>query len=133
MSGLIGTGAEQVPVNAMLGTAAFMNTSELPVSTPGQTALDGKQIAFTKTVTAGGTTGARTINTTAGTVNLAAAASSLVVTNSLVTTTSIIICTVGTNDSTTKSVLAVAAAGSFTIYANAAATAETRVNFVVIN
>jgi hypothetical protein len=88
---------------------------------------------FGKTVTAGGTTGAQTINKTSGTVNFAAAATSLVVTNSLVTTSSIIICTVGTNDTTMKSVIAVAASGSFTLTANAAATAETRVNFLVIN
>ena len=88
---------------------------------------------FAKTVTAAGTTGAQTINKTAGTVNFAAAATSLVVTNNLVTANSIIVCTVGTNDTTMKSVSAVAGAGSFTLYANAAATAETRVNFIVIN
>jgi hypothetical protein len=32
-----------------------------------------------------------------------------------------------------KTALVVAAAGSFTLYANAAATAATRVNFVVVN
>ena len=93
----------------------------------------GGDMQFNKTVTAAGTTGAQTISKNAGTVNFAAAATSLVVTNTLVTTSSIIICTVGTNDTTMKSALAVAAAGSFTIYANAAATAETRVNFIVIN
>lgn len=86
-----------------------------------------------KTVTAGGTTGAQTINKPSGSVNFAAAATSLVVTNSLVTTSSIIVATVATNDSTMKSVIAVAAAGSFTLFANAAATAETRVNFHVLN
>jgi hypothetical protein len=86
-----------------------------------------------KTVTAGGTTGAQTINKNAGTVNFAAAATSLVVTNSRVTTSSIIVCTVGTNDTTLKSVAAVAGAGSFTLHASAAATAETRVNFLIIN
>jgi hypothetical protein len=50
-----------------------------------------------------------------------------------VTTSSIILATVASNDSTMKSVQAVAAAGSFTLYANAAATAETRVNFLVLN
>jgi hypothetical protein len=88
---------------------------------------------FSKTVTAGGTTGAQTINKNAGTVNFAAAATSLVVTDDRVTTSSIIICTVGTNDTTLKSVAAVAGAGSFTLHANAAATAETRVNFLIIN
>lgn len=93
----------------------------------------GTALEADKTVTAGGTTGARTINKPAGTVNFAAAATSLVVTNSLVTANSIIIATVGTNDATMTSVAAVAAAGSFTLHANAAATAETRVNFLVIN
>jgi hypothetical protein len=93
----------------------------------------GGDMQFNKTVTAAGTTGAQTISKNAGTVNFAAAATSLVVTNTLVTANSIIICTVGTNDTTMKSVSAVAAAGSFTIYSNAAATAETRVNFIVIN
>lgn len=88
---------------------------------------------FGKTVTAGGTTGNRTIDKTVGSVNFAAAATSLVVTNALVTTSSIIMATVAANDATMKSVQAVAAAGSFTLYANAAATAETRVNFIVIN
>lgn len=90
-------------------------------------------VQFGKTITAGGTTGAQTINKTAGSVNFAAAATSLVVTNNLVTTDSVIVATVATNDSTMKSVQVVAGSGSFTIYANAAATAETRVNFVVIN
>ena len=88
---------------------------------------------FNKTVTAGGTTGAQTISKNAGTVNFAAGATSLVVTNTLVTTSSIIVATVGTNDTTMKSVSAVAAAGSFTLFPDAAPTAETRVNFIVIN
>lgn len=88
---------------------------------------------FDKTVTAGGTTGAQTINKNAGTVNFAAAATSLVVTNNRVTTSSIIIATVASNDATMTSVQAVAGSGSFTLYANAAATGETRVNWVVIN
>jgi len=88
---------------------------------------------FDKTVTAAGTTGAQTINKNAGTVNFAAAATSLVVTNSRVTANSIVIATVATDDTTMKSVIAVAGAGSFTLTANAAATAETRVNWLVIN
>lgn len=88
---------------------------------------------LSKTSTAGGTTGAQTINKPAGSVNFAAAATSLVVTNSLVTANSVIIATVATNDSTMKSVAAVAGSGSFTLHANAAATAETRVSFLVIN
>ena len=86
-----------------------------------------------KTITAGGTTGAQTINKTAGSVNFAAAATSLVVTNSFVDANSVILATVATDDTTMKSVAAVASAGSFTLHANAGATAETRVNWVVVN
>jgi hypothetical protein len=93
---------------------------------------DAGGININGTITAGGTTGAQTINKPSGSVNFAAAATSLVVTNSLVTTSSVILCTVATNDATMKTVLCVAAAGSFTIFANAAATAETRVNFLVL-
>lgn len=79
-----------------------------------------------------GTTGAATINRRNGSVNFAAAATSLVVTNSLVTATSTIMLSIGTNDATMTSAQAVAGTGSFTIYANAAATAETRVHFRVM-
>lgn len=95
--------------------------------------VSATNLILSNTATAGGTTGARTINKPAGSVNFAAAATSLVVTNSLVTAASIIIATVATNDSTMKSVVAVAGSGSFTLTANAAATAETRVSFLVIN
>ncbi len=93
----------------------------------------GGDVRFDKTITAAGTTGAQTINKNCGSVNFAAAATSLVVTNNLVTANSIIVATVATNDSTMKSVAAVAGSGSFTLHANAAATAETRVNFLIIN
>lgn len=90
-------------------------------------------VQLPKTITAAGTTGAQTINKASGSVNLAAAATSLVVTDSLVTTSSIIILTVAANDATCKSVSYVPANGSFTIYPNAAPTAETRVNFLITN
>lgn len=84
-----------------------------------------------RTDTPAGTTGAQTQNKGAGTVNFAAAATSLVVTNSLVTATTKIIATLQTNDTTAKSVAVVAASGSFTIYLNAAATAETAVSWQI--
>jgi hypothetical protein len=90
-------------------------------------------VGLGKTITAAGTTGAQTINKTSGAVNFAASATSLVVTNSLVTTSSVIHATVGTNDTTMKDAHVVAASGSFTIYPDAAPTAETRVNFLVTN
>lgn len=101
-------------------------------SNVGNASFGIKQLFVDYTNTAGGTTGAQTINKASGSVNFAAAATSLVVTNSLVSTNSNIQCTVATNDSTMKSVQCVAGSGSFTIFANAAATAETRVRFHVI-
>ncbi len=84
-----------------------------------------------RTDIAAATTGAQTINKGAGSVNFAAAATSLVVTNSLVTASSTVEVYVCTNDTTMKSAVAVSASGSFTIYADAAPTAETRVAFIV--
>jgi hypothetical protein len=83
-------------------------------------------------VTPAGTTGNRTINKPCGSVNFAAAATTLTVTNSLVNANSIIIATVLTNDSTALIKNVVPSAGSFVIRLNAAATAETKVGFVVI-
>lgn len=98
----------------------------------GNSYSDGKMV-FSATNTAGGTTGAQTINKPTGTVNFAAAASSLVVTNSLVTTSSIVFCVVRTNDTTATIKNVVPASGSFTIMLNSAATAETSVGFIVYN
>jgi hypothetical protein len=92
-----------------------------------------ERVIFQSTETAGGTTGNQTINLPSGSVNFAAAATSITVTNSLATTTSHIFCTIETNDATATIKNVVRASGSFTINLNAAATAETRVGFLVIN
>lgn len=42
MANMIGNGADQVPTNGMLGTAAFQDADQLPVSAPQQAALDTK-------------------------------------------------------------------------------------------
>lgn len=107
-------------------------TLTLPTAT-GTLLSSNVKISQDATVTAGGTTGAQTINKPTGTVNFAAGASSLVVTNSLVTTSSLIFAEVRTNDSTALIKNVVPASGSFTIRLNAAATAETSVGFWVIN
>lgn len=90
-------------------------------------------IQIDRTITAGGTTGAQTINKNAGTVNFAAAATTLVVTNSIVTTSSIIFLNRRTNDVTCFIASAEPGAGSFTIRMTAACTAETSVGFLVTN
>lgn len=113
---------------ASTGTYAYKATIQTIVQA-------GLSIDFvlSKTITATGTNGAQTINKSAGSVNFAAGATSLVVTNSLVTANSIVIPVVAANDTTMKTVSVVQASGSFTLYPNAAPTAATRVNFLVIN
>lgn len=93
----------------------------------------GAGFVIDRTITAGGTTGARTINKASGSVNFAAAASTLVVTNSLVAVSSIVVPVVHGADATLTSCRVTTASGSFTLTGNAAATAETRVSFVVFN
>jgi len=87
----------------------------------------------TPTITAGGTTGDRTINELAGTVNIAAAGTTVTVTNSLVTANSLVFCTIRTNDATAMVKNVVPAAGSFTINLGAAATGEVSIGFFVVN
>jgi hypothetical protein len=97
------------------------------------TATFNGNVAFDKTITAAGTTGAQTINKNLGSVNFAAGATSLVVTDSRVTANSCVFPVVSTNDATMKTAVAVPAAGSFTIYPDAAPTNETRVSFIIFN
>lgn len=91
------------------------------------------RLSFDSTIIAAGTTGAQTINKPAGQVNFAAAATTLVVTNSLVTVNSLVMVQVLGSDATMTSATVTKAAGSFTIRANSAATAETAVEFIVFN
>lgn len=85
------------------------------------------------TNTAGGTTGAQTIDKPSGSVNFAAGATTLVVTNNLVTTASKVFPVVETDDATATIKNVVCSTGSFTIKLTAAATAETKVGFFVVN
>jgi polygalacturonase len=88
-------------------------------------------ISADSTITAAATTGDRTINKPAGSVNIAAAGTSVVVTNSLVTANSIVLADVATADATAYIKNVVPTAGSFTVNLGAAATAETRINWMV--
>jgi len=96
-------------------------------------AIYANSIGLSKTVTAVATTGNQTINKACGTVNIAAAGTTITVTNSIVTTQSIIFVSVSTNDTTALIKNVVASAGSFVITMNAAVTAETRINWMVVN
>ena len=95
------------------------------ITASGKSQVDG-------TITAGGTTGAQTINKPAGRVNFAAGATSLVVTCDQVNTSCIVKAFVQTNDTTMKSVVGVPSSGSFTLYPDAAPTAETAVFFEIV-
>lgn len=83
-----------------------------------------------------GTPGAATINEARGRVAIAAAASSVVVTNNQVTANSVVLAVIdqAAADGTLLYIARVVpAAGSFTVYGNAAATAAVTVRFVVLN
>jgi len=67
--------------------------------------------------------GAQTADRPIGKNAIAAAASSVVITNSLVTAASVVLITPHARDATCKEIIAVAAAGSFTVSGSAAATA----------
>lgn len=100
----------------------------------GAAAVEWRQVILDKTITAGGTTGARTINKNLGTVNFAAAATAITVTDSQVTTSSLIFTAIRTADATCTFVKsAVPGSGSFVITLNAGCTAETSVAFLIMN
>lgn len=131
--------ANDAPTNAFymnssggvtIGTTTDAGATNLLVA---GTITTSSSLNLPKTITAGGTTGAQTINKPSGSVNFAAAATSLVVTNSLCTTSSVINVTIATNDTTATGIRVVAAAGSFTIYMLIAPTSECRVNFLLTN
>lgn len=110
------------------------NTLDGFVAANGNSCTAGVPLIYDRTITAGGTTGNRTINKPAGTVNFAAAASAITVTNSFVTTSSIVFPVIRTADTTCTFVKSVVpGAGSFTITLNAGCTAETSVGFMVTN
>ncbi len=128
-----GDGAGNLANGQLTDTGSAVSPTVNAATDLGTTSLGYRQVFLDATITAGGTTGAQTINKSAGSVNFAAAATSLVVTSNKVTASSIVICTVATNDTTLKSVQCVPTAGSFTMFASAAATAETRVSFWILN
>lgn len=79
------------------------------------------------------TVGAVTSNSIHGRATLAAGATSVVLTNNLVTADSMIIITPRSLDATAKEFTAIAAAGSFTVTVNAAATANFSFDFLVVS
>lgn len=127
-----GNGAENEIAIGSFAVGLGSNTAVIGTSSITMTKLFG-DINLDKTITAVGAVGAQTINKTIGSVNFAAGATSLTVTNNRVTAASVIHLSVASNDATMKTVSHTKAAGSFTIYSGAAPTAETRVDFIVLN
>ena len=109
-----------------------LNTSLDVVQTPKSIRTTNGYLAE-MTITAGGTTGARTIDKSAGTVNFAAAATAITVTCNKCTSSSLVFATVRTGDSTALIKNVVPGTGSFVITLNAAATAETSVGWWILN
>lgn len=80
------------------------------------------------------TAGARTVNRQRGKNAFAIGAASVVITNSLVTANSQVVCTLEFIDATLTTLLScVPGAGSFTLTANATATAATKFSWYVVN
>ena len=78
------------------------------------------------------TAGAQTQNGDCGSVLFAIGAQTIVVTNALCLATSVVLATVAFDDATATSVIAVPAAGSFTLKLNATATAQTKVQWKLL-
>jgi hypothetical protein len=104
-----------------------------------QTAVEWAQIssigvlAFPADMAGAGVTGNRTVNIASGSVRFAAAATSVTLTNDKIKANSLVYPVVMTNDATLKSVSATVTNGQVVFDANAAATAETIVGFIILN
>lgn len=130
-----GTGAQGSTAGSWKATSGTLSASLLTASNGtvdlGAASNGWKRIYFDYTNSA--TIGAVTINKAVGRCNVASGASSVTVTNSLVTAASHVFCVVSQNDATATVKNVVPASGSFTITITAAATADTSVDFLVIN
>ncbi len=121
-----------VRLNVAYGGYPANQICEFPAST--EAALIAQGLASNSSSSP--TTGAATVNQMRGTCAIAAGQSSVVITNPYVTANSFVSAVVAqaAADGTLLYVARVLpAAGSFTIYGNAAATATTVINWVVIN
>jgi hypothetical protein len=115
--------------------AGYPAGATVELSTDAESALIAQGLAASALATTV-TTGAQTCNVPAGTAAIAAGASSVVITNNLVDANSKIFAVVGqaAADGTLLRVeRIVPAAGSFTIYGTANATATTYIDWAIIN
>ncbi|MEN6302488.1 MAG: hypothetical protein ABFD96_07165 [Armatimonadia bacterium] len=112
-------------------TGGTINGATIGQTTPAAVKTSNLAATFTDS---SATPGNVTNSSPRGRVAVAAAASAVTVTSTLVAATSTVFAVVSSVDATLLEVLRVVpAAGSFTITCNAAATAATKVDFMVIN
>lgn len=124
--------APQVGANATITNAYALWVDAGTTRLDGTTLFNGAITA--DTTDSSGTPGAATINKPSGKVAIAIGQSSVVVTNSLVTAASTVLAVLQFVDATATQILSVVpGSGSFTITANANATAATKVAFLVVN
>lgn len=121
--------------NPSLGRVNVAYNDRVAISSPKLDLSDIDIYALNSVITAGGTTGDRTINEPSGTVNFAAGAGTagITVTSSIVTANSLVFATARTNDATCSVKNVVPGVGSFVIRMTANCTAETSVNFLIFN
>lgn len=121
-----GTGAKTL-------TASGTGAVTLGATGTGETTLTRVNTLSVISADNSGTPGNATNNNLSGRAAFAAAATTCVITNSKVTASSKVFVQLLTNDATLKSCVALPAAGSFTVTGNAAATATTVFDFLVVN
>lgn len=128
--------------NSVTANGANVNHSLAPTGTgnvtigaagTGSTTLTRLNSLTVLSTDSSGTPGNATINNLSGRAAFAAAGSTVVITNSTVTATSKVFVSLRGGDATLTSVRVTPAAGSFTVTGNAAATATTIFDFLVVN
>jgi len=112
-------------------TGSFRNLfATLDVTTPTVNVTSNLKLSNSISVSA---TGSYVSNTIAGQAFIPAGQTTVTITNSLVSANSIVIATVASNDATLISAKAIVTPSTITLIGNAAATADTKVNWMVIN
>lgn len=136
------TGGSATLTGTFTANGANVNQSIAPTGTgnvtigaagTGSTTLTRLNSLTVLSTDSSGTPGNATINNLSGRAAFAAAGSTVVITNSTVTATSKVFVSLRGGDATLTSVRVTPAAGSFTVTGNAAATATTIFDFLIVN
>jgi hypothetical protein len=112
-------------------TGSFRNLfATLDLTTPTVNVTSNLKLSNSISVAA---TGSYVSNTIAGQALIPSGQTTVIITNSLVSANSIVIATVASNDATLISAKAIVTPSTITLIGNATATADTKVNWMVIN